>query len=208
VSKAKKGNNLSIPGNKTDNVGIVLADGTSLILTYNENSEIIGDGDTVTATFKELPIGFGRTKKFAYSSSVTNPIAFVMDVNGFHGPNSETIDNKMHDIRSFNGAKFSKGCAGIEVDGIGCVTVLSGTYTWQGAMDACSNMGASLPDSGTLRSIYNKRVADPSLGLPTSGFYWSSSETSADSAYSVLFGNGKKNDFNKGNNHYALCLGN
>ena len=208
VSKAKKGNNLSIPGNKTDNVGIVLADGTSLILTYNENSEIIGDGDTVTATFKELPIGFGRTKKFAYSSSVTNPIAFVMDVNGFHGPNSETIDNKMHDIRSFNGAKFSKGCAGIEVDGIGCVTVLSGTYNWQGAMDACSNMGVSLPDKGTLQSIYNKGKADPSLGLPTSGNYWSSSEYSADYAYYVDFTNGYTYYDAKRYNLYALCLGN
>ena len=208
VSKAKKGAQLSIPGNKTDNVGIVLADGTSLILTYNENSALIGDGDTVTATFKELPIGFGRTKKFAYSSSVTNPIAFVMDVNGFHGPNSETIDNKMHDIRSFNGAQFSKGCGGIEVDGIGCVTVLSGTYYWQGAMDACSNMGASLPDRGTLKSIYNAGKADPSLGLPTSGYYWSSSEYSANLAYIVYFSNGNTYFDFKNKFTYALCLGN
>lgn len=206
VKNAKKGRNISIPGNKTDNVGIVLADGTSLILTYNENAELIGDGDTVTATFKELPIGFGRTKKFAYSSSVTSPIAFVMDVNGFHGPNSETRNNKMHDIRSFNGASFD-ACQ-IRIPGIGCVTFISGTYNWQPAKDACSNIGASLPDSGTLKSIYTAGKNDPSLGFPTSGSFWSSSEDSANTAYKLNFFNGVPYSSGKDVYGLALCLGN
>ena len=121
VSKAKTGKNLNLKDNKSDNVGIILADGATLILTYNPNAGIIGDGDTVTPSFADLPIGFGRTKKFAYTTSVTDSIDFVMDVNGFKGPNSEARNGKQYDIRSFKVAKFSKGCAGNEIKGVGCV---------------------------------------------------------------------------------------
>ena len=121
VSKAKTGKNLNLKDNKSNNVGIILADGATLILTYNPNAGIIGDGDTVTPSFADLPIGFGRTKKFAYTTSVTSSIDFVMDVNGFKGPNSEARNGKQYDIRSFKVAKFSTGCAGIYIDGIGCV---------------------------------------------------------------------------------------
>ena len=44
-----------------------------------------------------------------------------MDVNGFKGPNSEARNGKQYDIRSFKVAKFSKGCAGNEIKGVGCV---------------------------------------------------------------------------------------
>ena len=121
VSKAKTGKNLNLKDNKSNNVGIILADGATLILTYNPNAGIIGDGDIVTPSFADLPIGFGRTKKFAYTTSVTSSIDFVMDVNGFKGPNSEARNGKQYDIRSFKVAKFSKGCAGVEVPNIGCV---------------------------------------------------------------------------------------
>ncbi len=121
VSKAKTGKNLNLKDNKSNNVGIILADGATLILTYNPNTGIIGDGDTVTPSFADLPIGFGRTKKFAYTTSVTSSIDFVMDVNGFKGPNSEARNGKQYDIRSFKVARFSTGCAGVEVNGIGCV---------------------------------------------------------------------------------------
>ena len=124
VSKAKTGKNLNLKDNKSNNVGIILADGATLILTYNPNAGIIGDGDTVTPSFADLPIGFGRTKKFAYTTSVTDPIDFVMDVNGFKGPNSEARNGKQYDIRSFKVARFSKGCAGKDIDGIGCIYVL------------------------------------------------------------------------------------
>ena len=58
VSKAKTGKNLNLKDNKSNNVGIILADGATLILTYNPNAGIIGDGDTVTPSFADLPIGF------------------------------------------------------------------------------------------------------------------------------------------------------
>ena len=221
VSKAKTGKNLNLKDNKSNNVGIILADGATLILTYNPNAGIIGDGDTVTPSFADLPIGFGRTKKFAYTTSVTDPIDFVMDVNGFKGPNSEARNGKQYDIRSFKVARFSKGCAGTQIDGFGCVYQLPsyspikagsdemkkwdpncttekvGSYNasrdnyWAGAKKACDDIGMSLPDTSKLYSLAKKTTAEKEqLGLPTSGWFWPSSESSASSADAVDFGNG------------------
>ena len=204
VSKAKTGKNLNLKDNKSNNVGIILADGATLILTYNPNAGIIGDGDTVTPSFADLPIGFGRTKKFAYTTSVTDPIDFVMDVNGFKGPNSEARNGKQYDIRSFKVAKFSKGCT--PIDGIGCVYQLS-SYSpikagseemdkwdpnwtaekvgsdaskdnyWAGAKKACDDIGMSLPSQSKLISLAKKTKAEKEqLGLPTSGWFWASEE--------------------------------
>ena len=190
VSKAKTGKNLNLKDNKSNNVGIILADGATLILTYNPNAGIIGDGDTVTPSFADLPIGFGRTKKFAYTTSVTDPIDFVMDVNGFKGPNSEARNGKQYDIRSFKVAKFSKGCAGKDISGIGCVYQLPSwspikprseemkkwdpNWThekvqgywfyydnyWAGAKKACDDIGMSLPDKSKLESLAKKTTAE------------------------------------------------
>ena len=238
VSKAKTGKNLNLKDNKSNNVGIILADGATLILTYNPNAGIIGDGDTVTPSFADLPIGFGRTKKFAYTTSVTDPIDFVMDVNGFKGPNSEARNGKQYDIRSFKVAKFSKGCAGIDVDGIGCVYQLpsyspikyhsdemkkwdpnwttekvganaSSNNNWAGAKKACDDIGMSLPDKSKLQSLGKKTKAEKEqLGLPTSGWFWSSSEYDANGAYIVGLGNGATHGYGKNVSGYkVLCVG-
>ena len=230
VSKAKTGKNLNLKDNKSNNVGIILADGATLILTYNPNAGIIGDGDTVTPSFADLPIGFGRTKKFAYTTSVTDPIDFVMDVNGFKGPNSEARNGKQYDIRSFKVAKFSKGCAGVEVPNIGCVYQLpsyspldtrkdenkkydskyaiSDNY-WAGAKKACDDIGMSLPDKSKLLSLGKKTKAEKEqLGLPTSGWFWSSSEGDALGAYYVSFGNGYTSyDYKNRSRYKVLCVG-
>ena len=233
VSKAKTGKNLNLKDNKSNNVGIILADGATLILTYNPNAGIIGDGDTVTPSFADLPIGFGRTKKFAYTTSVTDPIDFVMDVNGFKGPNSEARNGKQYDIRSFKVAKFSKGCAGNDISGFGCVYQLpayspikggseemdkwdprwnAAGYTldnyWAGAKKACDELGMSLPNISKLQSIYQAGKKDPSLGLPTSGYFWSSSEYYTSGAYGVYFDNGRTYYiFNSDSYVKVLCVG-
>ena len=233
VSKAKTGKNLQYPDNKTDNVGIILADGATLILTYNPNAGIIGDGDTVTPSFADLPIGFGRTKKFAYTTSVTDPIDFVMDVNGFKGPNSEARNGKQYDIRSFKVARFSTGCAGNDINGIGCVYKLpsyspikarseemkkwdpiwnttqfaSNDNYWAGAKKACAELGMSLPDKSKLQSIYKAGKKDSSLGLPTLGWIWSSSASDG-GAYTVYFSDGYTSSYGKYNmSIMALCVG-
>ena len=238
VSQAKRGKNLQLPQNKSDNVGIILADGATLILTYNPNAGIIGDGDTVTPSFADLPIGFGRTKKFAYTTSVTSSIDFVMDVNGFKGPNSEARNGKQYDIRSFKVAKFSTGCPGKDVDGIGCVYVLpsyspikagseemkkwdpnwteekvgyfvSHDNYWAGAKKACDDIGMSLPDKSKLRSLGKKTdVEKEQLGLPTDGWFWSSSEGYAYSAYFVYIISGNmRNDRKYYIGGKVLCVG-
>ena len=238
VSKAKTGKNLNLKDNKSNNVGIILADGATLILTYNPNAGIIGDGDTVTPSFADLPIGFGRTKKFAYTTSVTDSIDFVMDVNGFKGPNSEARNGKQYDIRSFKVAKFSKGCAGNEIKGIGCVYVppsyspikagseemkkwdpnwttekvgswASTDNYWAGAKKACDDIGMSLPDKSKLQSLAKKTKAEKEqLGLPTFGWWWSSSEYDATSSYSVYYYDGNPSYSGKYfSRNGALCVG-
>ena len=235
VSKAKTGKNLNLKDNKSNNVGIILADGATLILTYNPNAGIIGDGDTVTPSFADLPIGFGRTKKFAYTTSVTDPIDFVMDVNGFKGPNSEARNGKQYDIRSFKVARFSTGCAGSDINGIGCVYVLpsfspikagseemekwdpkwnktsfaSYDNYWAGAKKACDDIGMSLPDKSKLQSLAKKTTAEKEqLGLPTSGWFWSSSENYANAAYGVDFDSGDTGSYGKSYSYVrVLCVG-
>ena len=221
VSKAKTGKNLNLKDNKSNNVGIILADGATLILTYNPNAGIIGDGDTVTPSFADLPIGFGRTKKFAYTTSVTDPIDFVMDVNGFKGPNSEARNGKQYDIRSFKVAKFSKGCAGNEIKGIGCVYELPSyssldttkeenkkydsyqrySNAWAGAKKACDDIGMSLPELSKLQSLYKAR-------LLSYGWYWSSSESNSDNsaAYYMSYP-GHTGLTDKGYQGKVLCVG-
>ena len=234
VSKAKTGKNLNLKDNKSNNVGIILADGATLILTYNPNAGIIGDGDTVTPSFADLPIGFGRTKKFAYTTSVTSSIDFVMDVNGFKGPNSEARNGKQYDIRSFKVAKFSKGCAGKDIDGIGCIYVLP-SYSpikagseemdkwdpkwkygysfkdnyWAGAKKACDDIGMSLLEASKLQSLARKTFAEKKqLGLPTSDWFWSSSEDYASGAYSVNFYYGDAYiDWKYAGSRKVLCVG-
>ena len=234
VSKAKTGKNLNLKDNKSNNVGIILADGATLILTYNPNAGIIGDGDTVTPSFADLPIGFGRTKKFAYTTSVTDPIDFVMDVNGFKGPNSEARNGKQYDIRSFKVAKFSKDCAGNDISGFGCVYPLpsfspikagsdemkkwdpkydAAGYPydnyWAGAKKACEEQGMSLPDKSKLQSLAKKTTAEKEqLGLPTSGWFWSSSEYDAYGAYGVTFALGRTGRLTKDDSSgRVLCVG-
>ena len=157
-----------------------------------------------------------------------------MDVNGFKGPNSEARNGKQYDIRGFKVAKFSKGCAGNEIKGIGCVYQLPSfspikagsdemdkwdpnwnTTSWKGddnywagAKKACDELGMSLPDKSKLQSIYKAGKKDSSLGLPTSGWFWSSSEDSAYGAYFVYFSTGYSDRGMKYNsNGKVLCVG-
>ena len=231
VSKAKTGKNLNIVSNTSGNVGLVLADGASIILTYNQDSSGMDEGEAVVAQLKNLPVGFGKSQDFAYTTNTTGAIDFVMDVNGKHGPNSETRDNKHYDIRSFKAASFSTGCdvkiLGI-VPGIACVVNLgtsfdclaqgtperaqwdpsfSSTYgsCWGGAKKACADAGMSLPDKATLESIAAQRYNYPDL--PHSGVVWSSSDSYPFIASIVNFSYGSTGSNSKNSHLGALCLG-
>ena len=80
---------------------------------------------------------------------------------------------------------------------------------WAGAKKACDELGMSLPDKSKLQSLAKKTTAEKEqLGLPTSGWFWSSSEHYAIHAYGVYFGTGsayyglKDDSYGK-----VLCVG-
>jgi type II secretory pathway pseudopilin PulG len=228
VSKAKTGANLNHKNNKTGNVGLVLADGASIIMTYDENAGTIDVGDKVSAIKKELPVGGGKMKEFPYATSVAGAVDFVMDVNGGKGPNSEKIGDKWNDIRSFNGAQFAKGMVcDFEVGNL-CVKNLETTYScintcsdttydsngssnkycsyncWAGAKKACADISMTLANLGELSTIYTAKGTIS--GIPTSGWFWASANSSAD-AWSKNFDNGDEYDYDIFDQYGALCIG-
>ena len=79
---------------------------------------------------------------------------------------------------------------------------------WAGAKKACDDIGMSLPDKSKLKSLYEASQKDSSLGLPTSGFFWSSSEGYAFRADAVDFDDGDTIDFTKTYSGIkVLCVG-
>ena len=66
----------------------------------------------------------------------------------------------------------------------------------------------SLPDKSKLQSIYQAGKKDSSLGLPTSGTFWSSSEYSAITAYDVSFVDGSMGgSLKRANTTKIMCVG-
>ena len=182
-----------------NNVGLILADGASLILTYNPSAPIIDIGDKVVGSTMSLPISKNKYKDFPYTTSVTGSIDFVMDVNGKKGPNKERYDNKMYDIRPFRLASFAevtpceKG-----LDGTGCIKYLGQNYSavdcsesnsssadyqnycgphpsgfsndyWAGAKKACDEAGMTLPIQSVLKTYYNNRANFSSIASVIQG---------------------------------------
>ncbi len=219
VSKAKTGKDLQLK-TETNNVGLVLADGGAVILNYDPTKKGFDIGDAVKASNVSLPVGGGKTKEFAYTTSVTDALAYVVDVNGKGGPNSQETDKK-NDIRSFNGAKFGVGCAGKTTGNGKCVyqlasyspadyaTPCSEAYSWcvnsdywQGAIDACKAIDMKLPTKDELLSL----SGDSWEGKPT-GWFWSSSELDTGSAWNVRFNDGNSDDYKKIAQSGVLCVG-
>ena len=90
---------------------------------------------------------------------------------------------------------------------VGSYNASSDNY-WAGAKKACDDIGMSLPDKSKLLSLYQASQKDSSLGLPTSGWFWSSSEDSAYTAYDVSFGTGSTYGGYKDNSRgKVLCVG-
>ncbi|MBO6087264.1 prepilin-type N-terminal cleavage/methylation domain-containing protein [bacterium] len=216
VSKAKIGKNLSL-STDTNNVGLILADGAPIILNYNPETDPIDVGDRVETKFKGLPVGFGKSKEFAYTSDVTKGIDFVMDVNGSKSPNSE-VDTGVRDIRSFKSAKFSRvgpDCSkypnSFEVPDVGCVVNVGIDYEpayrsglpnntdyWLGAQNKCASLNnMHLPDLDELGELFKRRCnsynnpdynADTCISdIPAEGWYWSSVEFNNYFAYGMAF---------------------
>ena len=164
ISKAKTGKNLSL-STSTNNVGLVLADGASMILNYNPSEAFTLDvGDGITAYKKFLPIGGGKEKEFAYSTNVTESIDFVTDVNGGKGPNKEKSD-KYYDIRNLRGANFSNGCSGEEIDGVGCVAMILPDMRAFDYGEECEKMNLTSADEAAVKNLLN-------IGKYRNSSYW------------------------------------
>ena len=216
VADYKTGADLQIASNTTNNVGLVLADGSTIILTYNPANGFAESTSSPVVYTKDIQIGKGKSRSYAYSSDSTASIDFVMDVNGGKKPNSEST--VVTDIRSFKTARFTKSnvCTGIKVGNI-CAVDLGNTRTlattleenkkydphfanaqnsWAAAQKACSDIGMSLASKSTLKTLYNSQTE----GLPTSGTYWTSDEGTGYygkvNAYRFNFANGR--DFDVG----------
>lgn len=179
------------------NVGVVLSDGAALIMTYNPASGGIASGDPLNSIRAALPVGNGMQEFLQYTTNTTGGLAFVVDVNGGRGPNSETIGTRHFDIRGFNNARF-KGCSGIKLNGSCYATVSSPTayncasnptntycatrnphgqtYTgsgadyWAGAQNDCAAVGLRLPTISQMQTICRNESLRETLGL--SGEYW------------------------------------
>lgn len=201
VSKAKQGRHLGYKNNFDNNVGLVLADGSSIIMTYNTDNEGFSIDDPISRSTKNLPVGNGKNKEFPYTSNVTGGLDFVTDVNGTKGPNSETVNNKDHDIRSFRNAHFGQGCL-VKVPDIGCVVDLGLSYSyldchnsnyakycgnypstqtrtdyWAGAQKACDDLGMKIINGDDFLKIVKNKDKYPNF--PTSGMYWVEGEFEA-----------------------------
>ena len=80
---------------------------------------------------------------------------------------------------------------------------------WAGAKKACDDIGMSLPDKSKLESLAKKTTAEKEqLGLPTSGWFWSSSENNVYQAYFEHFYIGYTNyDYKGDSTNEVLCVG-
>ena len=194
VSQATTGKHLSLES-ESDNVGLILADGASIILNYNPNAQTIDVGSRVQWV-SGLP---------QYTTTVTDAIDFVMDVNGAKSPNSEKDGNK-RDIRPFKSAKFTvlNTCEGADVPGVGCVVKLTGTYNWNSAHSACLAKEMNLPVSSQMDIIYNYR--NQIDGLPTSGTYWVNKTEYPYWAYYRNFSNNTEPYMHMSEETNALCV--
>ena len=176
VADCKTRKNLLAGSTSTDeNVGLILADGASVILTYDTSAAPMDVGDKVLASKKSLPVGKNKTKEFAYTMNVAAPIDFVTDVNGKKGPNSETRNNEYNDIRNFSAAQFSTGCTG-ERGSQGCVKIAAVALNW--TLINCSSSNSENTDyqnyCGSTPSGYNseywagakKKCAEAGMQLP------------------------------------------
>ena len=178
ISKTKTGKNLKMEDSdsadySSNNVGIVTADGTPMILSYNKKCEALD------------PV-----KQYTWSTSdgkpVTNAtagcVAAVFEINGGAKPNRYGDD-----VQSFNAGGLGSSCA-IEIGSL-CFTApftpkpltaqecneqkdklgiracyLDADY-WAGAVKACKDQGKQLPTAAQLAELASQLyVGNPTIG--------------------------------------------
>ena len=179
MSDLKVGTQLGQLDNDTENIGLVLADGTSLILTYDM---------------------YCKVNQYDNTLPVDKCLKAVYDTNGFANPN--TINK---DVGFFNAsiADVASACINIgnlcvdaqntsfgaiaEEPFMGIATPENGNSTkfnwWAGAKLACENKGMRLPTRAELLDVFQSGVLDRSCTI-----YYTSDEASNDAAYFAYCG--------------------
>ena len=181
MSDLKVGTQLGQLDNDTENIGLVLADGTSLILTYDM---------------------YCKVNQYDNTLPVDKCLKAVYDTNGFANPN--TINK---DVGFFNASIADVASACMDIGGL-CVDTSNTSYVpiseepytgvatsengnsaelnwWAGARTACENKGMRLP---TRAEAYQMLQNKDLLGLKTE--YWTSESPRASSVYAMCLHGG------------------
>jgi len=227
ISKLQSAKNLnSAEDYGTDTMGVMFGDGTSALIAYNKNTpydpysnEIV----SVNGTGKDV-------------SLTTKAVSILYDVNGLKSPNQMDAGKDIRGINVAIKTGAPIKVIGTSYDPVDCSSAgassddykycaptpsgYSSDY-WAGAKKACAEQGMSLPELGsyntsayycnsdaaenTLCGLYNNREA---LGLPSSGLFWSASETSTVYALDVRFSYGDVSYDGKDDHYSVVCVGN
>ncbi len=223
VSTVKTSENINKKYFGTNAVGLVLADGAHIILAYNKSATPILETEA--------------TRPEGNTTNSTQSIAFVMDVNGGRGPNTE---NSTKDIRGFHSASFAKSskvynCTGKEFElsgksvcylgtdynAINCSKSASSTEdykTYCGTPSGWSNdylAGAKKACEEIGMKLPDKdslkslydKKSEAPSDVTLSGWFWSASEDSYGYPYVVNVDNGNTTVSDEHNQIPVLCSG-
>ena len=227
ISKSKNAGNLKIsnPDGWDDTVGIVTADGTSMILSYNKNCDF--NIDTTGLKFDK------ETGK----SNTLGCLSGVYDWNGGQNPNKLGIDiltlgqaSGLGDSCAFElgGTCYTAIFTPISIEKSKCESIKSthgiqgcfyATDYWAGAVKQCGGV-SKMPTLEQLREIAdyiyegNPTERAISLGLPNPLVnplrLWSGKEDSNDYAFNYIFNSadsGSSSNHRNTNSRQAICIG-
>ena len=229
ISKTKTGKQLGMNNDDdndytSDNVGIVTADGTPMILSYNKKCKAIDSLEKLSWT---------TTDNKPLSNSSASCVAAVYEINGTGKPNKLS-----NDVVLFNANKLGSGCAfevgskcytavftpkpltkaecEAEKGNLGIKNCYYDTDYWAGAVKQCGGVSKmpTMDDLGKLASQLYKgkpsigayqdksdiqwdQDAATALGFASPGFYlWSGEEYTSGLAYLRYFGSTSSNYYN------------
>ncbi len=178
ISKTKTGKNLKMEDSdstdySSNNVGIVTADGTPMILSYNKKCEALDPVKQYTwSTSDGKPV----------SNATAECVAAVFEINGGAKPNRYGDD-----VQSFNAGGLGSSCA-IKIgslcltapftpkpltlaeceahkDDLGIKDCALGEDYWAGAVKACKDQGKKLPTMAQLGELASQLyVGNPTIG--------------------------------------------
>ena len=226
LQSAKNLNSTADPEYGTDTMGVMFADGVTALVAYNKNTPYDPYSNKIVSVN-----GDGKS-----ASLSTKAVSILYDVNGLKSPNEMDTMKDIRGINVSIKTGATVKLIGTGYDQVNCADSTSDDYKyctdgdkssaspynyWAGAKKACAKEGMRLPESGyagssagycsanaaedTLCGLYNNREA---LGLPSSGWFYSASESSTIYAWYVDFSDGNVSNSRKTRQNSVVCVGN